>query len=288
MYKLFRPRIRSRHPSHNILRSYNKTLPLVPFRSIIRFGSSTVLKKSTKDRIELNTVDAIKNSSNKKLMKTCFTNAEVKTAIWWNYSNNMQEFIRMSPLDGNEERDVNYQLEDLPYPIIAKKHYGSRNNGNTKLNSAEELTQWMVGKNLNNYIFEKYYSYNREYRLHVTEKGCFYSCRKMLKSDAPDDVRWYRNDNHCVWIMPDNDLFDKPSNWEDIELECVKALKSVGLDFGAIDLRIQSRTKSNGDVRANPKFIIVEINSAPSFGEVTSQKYIEILPKLLKEKNGKK
>ncbi len=62
------------------------------------------------------------------------------------------------------------------------------------------------------------------------------------------------------------------------------ALKSTGLDFGAVDLRVQGTVDSSGKQRRAPDFIIIEINSAPSFGTVTSQKYVEHLPTLLKKK----
>jgi D-alanine-D-alanine ligase-like ATP-grasp enzyme len=279
----FRPRIRSRHPSHNPLRHQNNNLPMMPFRSRIRLGSTTPLRRP--DRfpvVELNTIEAIRNSSSKLRMKTCFTNHEVKTADWWNIQNG--DFVNMH----DPEKDIVTSKEDLPFPIVAKAHFGSRGRGNTKLDSVEALTEWMEGKDLSRYIFEKYYSYNREYRLHVDEEGCFYACRKMLKSDAPQEVRWYRNDDHCVWIMEENELFDKPSNWNQLVSESVKALKAVGLDFGAIDLRIQSATMSDGETpRENPEFIVVEINSAPSFGEKTTEVYLTELPRILRNKYNK-
>lgn len=274
-YTLFRPRIRSRHPSHSILRPIHKKLPLFSKRSVIRFGSS---HEYSDDRVEVNTVAAIKKSSNKYLMKMAFANWEVTTANWWTYEQG--EFVYQS----GAEDDQIAEIEELPYPIVAKKHYGSRNNGNTKIDSVEQFKEWIEGRDLHNYIFEKYYSYNREYRLHVTEDGCFYACRKMLKSDAPQEVRWYRNDAHCVWILEDNESFDKPANWDSIVDECVKALKAVGLDFGAIDLRVQSAKNSDGELREEPKFIVVEINSAPSFGEKTIEKYIEVLPQIINKK----
>ncbi len=69
---------------------------------------------------------------------------------------------------------------------------------------------------------------------------------------------------------------------------CVEALKAVGLDFGAIDLRIQSSKDRNGELRENPEFIVVEINSAPSLGEETLKRYITELPNLLKNKYARK
>lgn len=285
----WRPIIRSRHPSHDPLRRRNplKLLPLLPFKSLIRFGSSTELQSTIGnggDRIELNTVEAIKNSSNKELMKTCFIENKVKTAKWWIYSINQKEFMRMSLQEEDNDHDIDYAIEDLPYPIISKHIFGSRGTGNKKHDNQESLEAWMEGKDLSKYIFEKYYNYNREYRLHISKNGCFYTCRKMLKTEAPQEARWYRNDEHCVWVLEENESFDKPVNWDNVVEESVKALKAVGLDFGAVDLRIQSAKNKDGDLRESPKFIVVEINSAPSFSTITTEKYTEELPKLLIDK----
>lgn len=272
----FRPKIRSRHPSHSPLRKKN-VFPLLPFRSLVRFGSTTICTED--DRVVLNEIKSIQNSSNKILMKQCFTKADVKTADWFQ-AINTESFTNVKTND-------RVAIEDMPFPIISKHKFGSRGRGNTKLDTLQELKDWIEGKRLENYIFERYYNFVREYRLHVNEEGCFYTCRKMLKRDTPDGDKWFRNDANCVWILEDNDEFDRPANWDNIVKESVTALKSVGLDFGAIDLRIQSATDKDGKKRKNPEFIIVEINSAPSFGEVTILKYIEEIPKMLTRKHQK-
>ncbi len=274
-YTRFRPLILSRHPSHKVLR-VRGALPLFKVRSVIRFGSSTE-KSDTEtnggNRIEINTVAAISNSSSKLKMKQCFKEGDVRTAVWYTYKSG-QLFDQIN--------DKVVTLEELEFPIIAKQIYGSRGNGNTKLDSLDDFKQYISGKSLNSIIFEKFYNYAREYRLHVTEEGCFYTCRKMMKRDTPDDDKWFKNDKNCVWIMDTNPEFDRPSNWAEVEKECVKALKSCGLDFGACDLRIQSNNSTT-----NPSFIVVEINSAPSFGEVTEEKYKIMLSKLLFNKINK-
>lgn len=203
-------------------------------------------------------------------MKEAFKKGNVKTANW---STNISDISNLS--------------ENWAYYIVAKSHYGSRGEGNTLLKSQAELDKWKVGKTLSNYIFEKFYNYTREYRLHVNKDGCFYTCRKMLKSDAPIDASWFRNNSNCVWYLETNPSFDKPVNWDNVVEESVKALKAVGLDFGAVDLRIQSAKDSKGVVRSSPDFIVVEINSAPSLNDSNSvvfKKYLEILPVMLKKK----
>ena len=282
----FRPRIRSRHPSHTILRARNKKLPLLKFKSVVRLGSTTSITDTETEggtRVELNTIDAIKNSSSKLLMKTKFTEGGVITADWWQIDidsiNENGDFDLKNPVT-----DTIVPYEEIGFPLIAKSFFGSRNQGNTKIDNLDELEDFIEGKTLANYVFEKFYNYAREYRLHVSADGCFYTCRKMLKTDTPEEDKWYRNDDHCVWIMESNDAFDKPVNWKAIVSECVKALNAVGLDMGAVDLRVQSATNSDGEERVSPKFVVIEINSAPSFGDVTAEKYIKEIPKILQKK----
>jgi hypothetical protein len=263
--------VRSRHPSHNPLRTL---LPKLFFRTVVRLGSSWA--GDGKPRVECNSVGAVKTSANKLLMKEAFVNSNVVTADWFTTNGNTM-------INKNGEATI-MNLPDLPYPLVAKHIHGSRGTGNYLLKTQEELNAWLTGKTLNNYIFEKFYNYTREYRLHVTKNGCFYTCRKMLKEETPADKRWFRNDSNSVWIVEDNPAFDKPVNWNAIVNESVKALSSVGLDIGAIDVKVQSAKDKKGRVRPEPKFIILETNSAPSFGDVTLQKYLVEIPKVLREK----
>lgn len=273
---LFRPLVLSRHPSHKVLRSKYKALPLFKFRTIIRFGSETDTEVHNKNRVkkihvELNKVNAIKNSSNKIKMKTCFDKAEVSTCKWW--------------------KTLPKNLEELSFPIIGKIVYGSRGRGMIKFNIVDELQAFLKSGKGKNYLYEEYFSGIREYRIHVNKNGCFYTCRKMIKSDTPDDKKWFKNDTNCVWYLESNENFDKPKNWDVIVADCVKAMHSVGLDFGACDVRVQSGKDKEGNVRNKPDFKIIEINSAPSFGDKettqlethVAQAYADMLPKLIKQ-----
>lgn len=275
---MFTTRIRSRHPSHDPLRDM---LPKQRVRSVVRLGSTTevVLRKGT---IEVNTVEAIKNSANKLRMKNCFQEGTVKTAEWVPASTPYK--ITKSEKTNQMTGSANGKDFQIHFPIVAKNIYGSRGKGNTLLKTPEDLQKWMQGKQLENYIFEKFYSYNKEYRLHVTANGCFYTCRKMLKEDTPENERWFRNDSNSVWIREENEQFDKPKCWDAIVAECVKALNACGLDFGACDVRVQSAKNSKEKDRKEVNFIIIEINSAPSFGDVTLERYIAEIPKIITSK----
>lgn len=282
---MFVPQIRSQHPTHDHLR---RSLNRVNRRVVVRLGSTTSLQDIYRKKnltpfqmekiVEINTVQAIENSADKKLMKQCFEEGDVKTAMWYTYGNG--HFWSSHGHDNNES----FNISELEYPIIAKHRFGSRGTGNHKLDTQAQLESWMRGKDLTNYIFEKFYNFSREYRLHVTADGCFYTCRKLLREDTPDNQRWFRNDSNCVWIVEDNASFDKPSNWDVIVSECVKALNAVGLDIGGFDVKVQSRTDSRGRVRQNPDFIVIESNSACSHGDITAVKYREQLNNLIRKK----
>lgn len=271
----WRIRIRSRHPSHDVLRNNLKRLP---FESVVRLGSTTEkVETRTGLLIECNTVEAIKNSASKLRMKTCFQKANVKTCEWW--LTDGKTFY--NPV--NKDKTISI-AEFETFPIVAKNFFGSRGRGNYKLNNKEELNRFLKNHNLSDYLFEKFYNYNREYRLHVDADGCFYTCRKMLKEDTPEDKRWFRNDSNSVWIVEENEKFDKPICWDSIVSECVKALNSVGLDFGACDVRVQSSKTEKGERRKEVDFVIIEINSAPSFGEITAERYLTKIPEILMKK----
>ena len=270
-YTLFRPMILSRHPSHDILRLKHKKIAALPYRSVIRFGSSTEIEDTTAkggNRIEINTVNAIKISANKLLMKQKFAEAGVRTANWRQHC----------PIEG---------LTDLEFPIVAKAHYGSKGKGNTLLKTHEEYLEWTSGKNLSNYIFEKFMNFGHEFRLHVTEDGCFYTCRKALKQDVSEDQKWRRHDDICVWFLETNENFHKPNSWNDIVSDCVKALKAVGADLLSFDVRVQTPRDKDGNLRPYQEYILLECNSASSMdngtGEVSvcAQKYIDEIPKII-------
>lgn len=229
----FRLSVKSRHPSHKPLRGALR----LPFPCVVRFGSTT----PSNVKVQINKPEAVETSKNKALMKKAFADANVKSP----------EFFLTFP-------------EDPKYPLVAKLKFGSKGKGMKLLRTPEDEVPSGKG-----YYFEKYYSGSREYRLHVSDLGCFYSCRKMRKEEATD--RWYFNSLNCVWILPDNILFDRPECWPQMVEECIKAKNAVGLDVCAVDVRVNSK---------GTDFRIIETNSAPSFGDITLERYLEHLPQL--------
>jgi carbamoylphosphate synthase large subunit len=262
----YRVKLRSKNPSARELKTMLATMrtnrPIV-----VRLGSRTpmsvILPRADQSNvIEINSIAGITNSRDKRLMKECFRRAEVKSANWWHMS------------------DPDILISVASYPAIIKQRGSHGGEGIFLINTQEELAEWVrTHGNLSSYIIEEYKNFTKEYRLHVTKDGCFYTCRKMLKADATE--RWHRHDSNCVWIIEENPLFEKPSNWDSIVAECVKALNAVGLDTGACDVKVQSdKGKKSSFI---PDFIVMEINSAPSLASITTEKYLEKLSSMIQQ-----
>lgn len=258
----FTVKLRSKNPSARDLKiALSHVLSARP--CVVRLGSRTpiaqIFPRSHQRAIEINSIEAINNSRDKAAMKGCFTAGEVRTAQWNSMNNHAAWTI---------------------FPAIIKQRGSHGGEGIYLINTQEELNAFVIAHgNLGSYIIEEYKNFTKEYRLHVAADGCFYTCRKMLKADATE--RWHRHDSNCVWIVEENPLFERPSNWDDIVAECVKALNSVGLTTGACDVKVQSeKGKRAGFV---PDFIVMEINSAPAMGEITTQKYLEKLTEIVRQ-----
>jgi len=254
--------VRSRHPSHDELRDLHSTC-----RILIRLGSTTPTPPKMVDKcIEINNIEGVRTSSSKIRMKQAFAENGIPTSLWILPEN--EQDIRAFASQFNDKKNVKF---------VSKSEFGSRGEGNRLHESLEDLINFFnSGTNkYGRYIIEKYYSYSREYRLHVSSRGeCFYACRKMLKNGTPSDQKWVRNDSTCVWILEENEMFDKPKTWDRIVQASVAAINAVGLDIGACDVRVNNEGQ----------FIILETNSAPSFGDLTLEKYQEEIPKLAWDK----
>lgn len=256
-------KIRSRNYSANQLRKQIE----VDKPSVFRLGSFTpnekifTKKQLEKGIVEINPAESCIISNNKGYMKQMFNKNSIITANWMYL---------------DEYMNPNHLEVPVAEPIIVKHIHSSKGKGIYYYETFEDLVKDVRNNkfnNLENYIIEQYHNYSREYRLHVDKFGCFLTHRKMLKNDANE--RWHRHHINTVWIVEDNPLFDKPTNWDEIVKECQKAISAVGLDIGCVDVKVQNSKHEN------PKFIILETNSAPALGEETAKLYIEELKKLL-------
>ena len=244
-------------------------------RGVYRAGSYTPTSQIFTERelsagiIEINKVEACQKSGDKIVMKKCFDEWDVQRAPW----------CQLKHYDTIEEMTEDLIMEHgVGRPYIVKHKNSSRGNGIFFWEQDEDLFDFCNRDdiNINNYIVEHWYSYVREYRLHVDKFGCFLAHRKMLRNDA--QVRWHRHHENSVWINEDNEDFARPDNWETIVEAAQKARRSVGLDICSVDVKVAGR-------RDNPDFIILETNSGSALGEDSAEKYVEELQKIADDMN---
>lgn len=269
----FHLRVFSRHPSTLPLRNSI----LVKGRKVVyRHGSTT----EGGYEYEINSAESVKTSANKLRMKQAFDDAEVRHAKWIPLSlheTNKASFDKFVDEVKLSEKDSRF--------VIIKHKFGSRGTGNYLIRTKADLDNFVKQHkgSLVNYIIEQYKNFSVEYRMHVSELGCFYACRKVLKKDTPKEKRFQRHDDNCSWLMETNPGFGKPSNWDEIIKDCKKALVSMGADVLAFDVKC---TSTKEDKSKPCDWILIESCSAPSFGQVTAERYKEHLPKLINQKYG--
>ena len=236
--------IRTKNPSALPLRRSIE----VPGRAIVRLGSrtpSSIIYKPGIRFVEVNTVESIENSRDKLRMKKCFATLDIPQAEWWSDHLDRTSF------------------DEKMYPLVGKLIVGFKGHGMQLINNESELRTWLSSHNNGQYYLEKFYNYSREYRVHATQSHAFMSWRKLRRSDATE--RWFFNSSNCNWVSPEHPLFDRPRNWDVMEEAAVNAIRAVGLDIGAVDIRVQSKD--------TPKFIVLEVNSAPQLGEAGIEAY---------------
>lgn len=247
-----RPIVLSKNYTCNGLR---RTLNRTNKRVIIRLGSVTEREAD----IHINTVQAVKNSSSKFIMKNLFDEAGINHADWFIHSD----------VIGSNEKGISTKEKTIEYPIVAKLYFGKQGKGMYLIRNLEDYLKFMNEKPSGKYIIEKYYNYAKEYRIHVSKLGHVMSWRKLRRSDSTE--RWFFNSHNCNWVSENHELFDKPKTWENIIEQCISALNATKLSIGACDVRVNKKGE----------FIICEINSAPSLGENGVEIYKEHLNHLI-------
>lgn len=246
---------------------------------LYRMGSTTpepeILKNHKTKHFDLviNSIIGCMTSGDKRLMKKCFKDNNIKTAEYFApfADNKVVDMFKIQ----KDIITIKELFEQWNNRMIIKKYNSSKGNDIYYIDTKEKLEEFLKEQkyHLFDFVFERYYTYSKEYRLHVTQDECFYTCRKMLKNDAK--VRWHRHENNSVWILEDNPLFNKPKSWDKIVEECKKALTALELDIAAFDVKVQTNDKKD------PDFIILESNTAPALGKIGIEKYKKELPCLV-------
>lgn len=207
-------------------------------RVLLRLGSTTPLVSKFK-YIELNTIKGVQISANKIHMKKAFDKAHVTHSEWIS------------------SKDVNVIIDFVKKHkiVIAKHHHSSKGEGIYYIDNFGALNDFVLNHpDIHNYVFEKYYFFPNEYRVHIdVNHGCFYACKKVLLEDA--DVEWHKHANNSKFVLVRRgDII--PDCWDNMLTECHSAMIEMGLHIACFDV-----------LCSNNEFIVVESNTAPSLAD---------------------
>jgi glutathione synthase/RimK-type ligase-like ATP-grasp enzyme len=263
MYQQRTVKIRTKNPSSNPLR---KSI-LVPFLAVARLGSRTatsaVFPGERRRIYECNSVESIENSRDKLRMKRCFSQGNVMQADMYHGTFDVNAIKRHFGISVTEG-----------YGLVGKQIVGFQGNGMVLIQDDTQLQAFCRQHTPTNYYIERFHNYGREYRIHATQERAFLSWRKLRKSDA--EQKWFFNSINCNWVGEDNELFQKPANWNELCQASVNAMRAVGLDIGCADVRVSAT-----DPR---QYIICEVNSAPALAEVGIEAYQAEIKRVLMNK----
>ena len=113
-------------------------------------------------------------------------------------------------------------------------------------------------------LYVKYIPKIHEYRLHVFRDKVFFVQRKARKEDVPnEDVNWQvRNlKGGFIYANQNIEVADRAKK------QAIIAVKTLGLDFGAVDVIYNKR---------HDKSYVLEVNTACGLSGTTLDKYVEI------------
>jgi glutathione synthase/RimK-type ligase-like ATP-grasp enzyme len=113
-------------------------------------------------------------------------------------------------------------------------------------------------------LYVEYIPKKHEYRLHVFRDNVFFIQRKARNTDIPnEEVNWkIRNHgNGFIFAQQNVDVPDVAKQ------AAIMAIKSLGLDFGAIDMIYNERRN---------QYYILEVNTACGLTGTTLDKYVEV------------
>lgn len=200
----------------------------------IRFG--TIGKRKPKD-IEFPNVKAITKAMNKLEMKKIFIKAGVNTP-------------RLIPFP---------TVVDLP--IIFKRTKHSRGRGMKIIHDLKELY-----KIRDNGYVEKFKLVGREFRVHVADGRVFHVDEKVPRGGRKRH-RIKNLDNGYVYKQAKGKLPAMLLN------ESIKAVNSLGLEFGAVDIGLSGNTAW-----------VYEVNTAMGMRTITRNKYNLMLGNIIRKK----
>lgn len=111
-------------------------------------------------------------------------------------------------------------------------------------------------------LYVRYMPKDQEYRVHVMNGQVFFAQRKARKHDVPDaEVNWKVRNLAGGFIYANQNV----EVGESVRANAVRAVSSLGLDFGAVDILVTAKGRP----------FVLEVNTACGLAGTTLTKYTE-------------
>lgn len=193
---------------------------------VLRFGASKKFKGQGWFSEVFNSPKAIRICSNKILTKKLF--------------------------QANSISSPNFAFDPIWAPSVMKKIEGSRG-------EAMKLVSNLIIKKeeKQGFYFERFVECDKEFRVHVFNDFIIHIDRKCLRKGK--EHHWIKNLERYVYLEKDTDLLNLNT-----KIDCIRAVRCLGLVFGAVDVGFNSKSKEH---------YIYEVNSAPGLRTITREKY---------------
>lgn len=116
-------------------------------------------------------------------------------------------------------------------------------------------------------LYVKYVPKEYEYRVHVFGDKVIDIQQKRKRSDFDGEINNKIRNHHTGWVYCRGSYVPPPCV-DEMKAQCIVTIKTLGLDFGAVDVIYSKK---------NNKFYILEVNTAPGMEGETLNVYAKAI-----------
>ena len=195
---------------------------------IIRWGKTTFF-----DGCQINTAEAVNRASNKVLCRKLLREAQIPTP----------------------------KPSESDFPVIGRPFKHHSGHGFYVCRSQEDIyeAKWKGAV-----YFSQYYPKRNEYRIHIADGKCILM---SIKCGNKNKRIWNKRKNGFKFRHMYRSEWLENEHLMDMVRTSKKAIKVLGLDFGAIDILADAG-------EGFPPFVICEVNTAPALSPLALSKYV--------------
>lgn len=222
--------------TNNVLKRIKKKTATLEDSIVVRWGSREELPTNS-GTIVYNTSGAIANATDKKLSRTLFNTHKV-----------------MAPKFVTTE---NFQEKDLP--VIARPSRHAKGKNFIILRTEEDFREHYIGNFHHGWYYSAFINKQNEYRIHMAH-GKALAIMKKPRPEDKNSIAWNRALNEDPFVYVKWDEANEKISIKNSILQASKAVESLGLDFGGVDV-----------ITLGQNAFVLEVNTSPT---LSSSEYV--------------